>query len=177
MQLLRPWEYINALLFEDLGAIIGNLLSTGTVLFISAKVLFNMQIPPVGNMILFLVSAFLGFMLLFLVKILVAMICFWIIEASSLLILINTVINLLSGQFLPTWMMPQWLEKIMNALPFIWIYQKPISVYLGTAAEGYIVGIDYFQVLLMQLGWIIGLYILVLGIWRIAVKKLSVQGG
>ena len=86
-------------------------------------------------------------------------------------------INLLSGQFLPTWMMPQWLEKIMNALPFIWIYQKPISVYLGTAAEGYIVGNDYFQVLLMQLGWIIGLYILVLGIWRIAVKKLSVQGG
>ena len=177
VQLLRPWEYINALLFEDLGTIIGNLLSSGVVLFISAKLLFDMQIPPVANIILFLISAFLGFMLLFLVKILVAMVCFWVIEASSLLILISTVIDLLSGQFLPTWMMPEWLEKIMNALPFIWIYQKPISVYLGGGGDSGVAAVDYYQILLLQAGWIIGLYILVRLFWRIAVKKLSVQGG
>lgn len=177
VQLLRPWEYINALLFEDLGIIIGNLLSSGIVLFVSAKVLFNMQIPPVENILLFLLSAFLGFMLLFLVQILVAMACFWVIEASSLLILISVVIDLLSGQFLPSWLMPAWLEKIMNALPFIWIYQKPISIYMGTGRGSSVIETDYLRIILLQLGWIIGLYILVLGIWRIAVNKLSVQGG
>lgn len=177
VKLLRPWEYINVLLFEDLGTIVGNLLSSGLILFCAAKLLFDMQIPPVRNIVLFFVSAFLGFMLLFLVKILVAMICFWIIEASSLLILINTVVHLLSGQFMPTWLMPEWLQKIMNALPFIWIYQKPISIYLGASGDGSVVGSEYYQILLLQLGWIIGLYFLVLLIWRIAVNKLSVQGG
>ena len=73
--------------------------------------------------------------------------------------------------------MPEWLEKVMNALPFIWIYQKPISIYLGTAGEGSAMGLDYFRIILLQMGWIIGLYLLVLCIWRIAVKRLSVQGG
>lgn len=177
VELLRPWEYINALLFEDLGAIIGHLLSSGMLLFVTSKLLFNMQIPSIGNIILFFVSAFLGFLLLFLVKTLVAMACFWIVEASSLLILINVVINLLSGQFLPTWLMPVWLEKIMNALPFIWIYQKPISVYIGEAGGGLGVETEYFQILLLQLAWIVVLYMLVLWIWRVAVGKLSVQGG
>lgn len=177
VQLLRPWEYINALLFEDIGAIIGNLLSSGIVFIVSAKVLFNMQIPPVENIFLFLLSAFLGFMLFFLVGILVSMACFWVIEASSLLILISVVVDLLSGQFLPSWLMPAWLEKIMNVLPFVWIYQKPISIYMGSPGDSSVVGIDYFRIILLQLGWIIGLYVLVLVIWRIAVKKLSVQGG
>ena len=177
VQLLRPWEYINALLFEDIGTIIGNLLSSGSVFIVSAKVLFNMQIPPVENFFLFFLSAFLGFMLLFLVGILVSMACFWVIEASSLLILIGVVVDLLSGQFLPSWLMPAWLEKIMNVLPFVWIYQKPISIFLGNAGDYSGVGLDYFRIILLQLGWIIVLYILVLGVWRIAVKKLCVQGG
>lgn len=177
VQLLRPWEYINVLLFEDLGIIIGNLISSGMVLFVSAKLLFDMQIPPIENIFLFLLSAFLGFMLLFLVEVLVAMICFWVIEASSLLILISVVIDLLSGQFLPSWLMPSWFEKVMNALPFIWIYQKPISIYLVETGNASVVGAEYFRIILLQLGWIIGLYLLVFWIWRIAVNKLSVQGG
>ncbi len=177
VELLRPWEYINALLFEDLGTIIGHLLSSGMVLFITSKWIFDMRIPPTENVILFLVSAFLGFLVLFLVKTLVAMACFWIFEAYSLLFLIDVVIHLLSGQFLPAWLMPEWLEKIMNALPFIWIYQKPISVYMGEAGGGLSVQTEYVQVLLLQLGWIVFLYFLVLWIWRVAVSKLSVQGG
>lgn len=177
VELLRPWEYVNALLFEDLGTVMGHLLSSGMILFITSVLLFNMQIPSVKNFILFLVSALLGFLLLFLVKILVAMACFWIVEASSLLILINVVINLLSGQFLPSWLMPEWLEKVMNALPFIWIYQKPIGIFIGET--GGTVGFEtqYAQILLLQIGWIAVLYMLVLWIWRIAVSKLSVQGG
>ncbi|MBR3807658.1 MAG: ABC-2 family transporter protein [Lachnospiraceae bacterium] len=177
VELLRPWEYINALMFEDLGAIIGHLLSSGITLFATSKLLFDMRIPPIENMLLFVVSAFLGFLVLFLVKTIVAMACFWIIEASSLLILINVVIHLLSGQFLLAWLMPEWLEKIMNALPFIWIYQKPISIYIGEAGGAAEITIDYVQILLLQLGWIIFLYVLVLWIWRIAVDKLCVQGG
>ena len=177
VELLRPWEYINALLFEDLGTIIGNLLTKGVVLSIAALVLFGVSIPPAGNILLFFLSAFLGFLLLFLMYMLVAMMCFWFIEASMLLTLLDVIIKLLSGQFLPTWLMPAWLEKMMNALPFIWIYQKPISVFLGAAEGGAVIGSDYIKIVALQIGWIAVLYFVVLWVWRIAVDKLSVQGG
>lgn len=177
VELLRPWEYIKALLFEDLGTITGNLLSSGLVLFVTAKIVFDMRIPATVNILLFLVSALLGFLLLFLIKTLVAMACFWLIEASSLLILIDVVINLLSGQFLPAWLMPAWLEKIMNALPFIWIYQKPIVVYLGSSGSGMGVENGIYGVMLLQIFWIFILAIAVSLVWRTAVSKLSVQGG
>ena len=76
---------MNSLLFEDFGTIVANLASSGLVLFIMARLLFDMQIPPIGNIVLFLVSAFLGFLLLFLVKAIVAMACFWLTEAFYLL--------------------------------------------------------------------------------------------
>lgn len=177
VELLRPWEYINALLFEDLGTVIGNLLTKGVALFIVAQLVFDATIPPIGNIVMFFLSGFLGFLLLFLMYMLVAMMCFWFVEASMLLTLLDVVIRLLSGLFLPTWLMPGWLEKIMNALPFIWIYQKPISVYLGAADGGAVIGSEYFKIVALQSIWIVVLYVVVLRVWRIAVDKLSVQGG
>lgn len=175
IELLRPWEYINAMLFEDLGTIIGNLLSSGVVLIVTAKLLFDFYIPSVGSILLFFFSALLGFLVLFLVKTLVALSCFWLVEASALLVLVNVVVNLLSGQFLPSWMAPEWFEKIMNALPFIWIYQKPISIYMESVEAGG--NGEIYQILFMQFVWVVILYIVILKVWRIAVDKLSVQGG
>jgi ABC-2 type transport system permease protein len=170
VELLRPWEYMNSLLFEDFGTIVANLASSGLVLFIMARLLFDMQIPPIGNIVLFLVSAFLGFLLLFLVKAIVAMACFWLTEAFYLLILVDVVIDLLSGQFLPTW-----LERIMNALPFVWIYQKPISLYLSQEKTMFMK--EYVPLFLQQIAWAVFLYLMMYVVWHTAVKKLNVQGG
>ena len=175
VELLRPWEYINAILFEDLGTIIGNLLSSGLVLVVTAKILFSLYIPTARNILLFLISALLGFLVLFLVKTLVALACFWLVEANAFLILINVVVNLLSGQFLPSWLVPRWFEKIMNILPFIWIYQKPISIYMGVAETEAID--EICQILFMQFIWVVILYIVIMKVWQVAVNKLSVQGG
>ena len=175
VELLRPWEYIHAMLFEDLGTIAGNLISSGLVLFVTAKLVFNLYIPSVGNILLFMISALLGFLVLFLVRTLVALACFWLVEASALLILVNVVVNLLSGQFLPSWLVPDWFEKIMNALPFIWIYQKPISIYMGEVQAG--AGSGIYQIILMQIIWGVCLYLVIMKVWKIAVGKLSVQGG
>lgn len=177
VELLRPWEYMNSLLFEDLGTIIANLASSGFVLFIMARLLFDMRIPPMENIVLFLLSAFFGFLLLFLVKSMVAMTCFWFTEAFYLLVLIDVVIDLLSGQFLPTWLVPEWLEKIMNALPFVWIYQKPISIYLNESCEKTVFLKEYGGLFFQQIVWVIFFYLMMQMVWHIAVRKLNVQGG
>lgn len=177
MELLRPWEYIHAMLFEDIGTIAGNLMSSGLVLFLAGKIFFDVAIPPIGNVLLFLVSAALGFMVLFLLNTLVAMMCFWLMEASVFRILLEVIVSLLSGQFLPTWLVPQWMENIMNALPFVWIYQKPISVYLGASGTEVFRSREMIQIISIQLVWIVTLYLILFWLWKRAVKKLSVQGG
>lgn len=177
VELLRPWEYIHAMLFEDLGTIAGNLMSSGLILFLAGKIFFDVAIPPIGNILLFFVSAVLGFMVLFLVKNLISMLCFWLVEASMFLILIGVVINLMSGQFLPTWLVPSWMERIMNALPFVWIYQKPISVYLGASGTETFRSGEMLLIIGLQLMWILVLYLFLCWLWNRAVKKLSVQGG
>ena len=60
----------------------------------------------------------------------------------------------------------------MNVLPFVWMYEKPISIYLGQGIVG-----EYIKILFMQLLWIVALDLLLLWLWRVAVKKLCVQGG
>ena len=88
-----------------------------------------------------------------------------------LLTLLDVIIKLLSGQFLPTWLMPAWLEKMMNALPFIWIYQKPISVFLGAAEGGAVIGSDYIKIVALQIGWIAVLYVAGTMLWEKGKKK------
>ena len=176
VELLRPWNFMLSLFFEDLGNITGNILSGGIVLFLLSAVLFDLSLPSFGILFLFLEAVFFAYILVFLIKSIVAMISFWIVEASSLLILSNIVINLLSGQFLPALILPEWLEAKIQALPFVWIYQKPIEIYLSRL-NNQTVAVDYIQIAGMQAAWIAVLSAIAVVMWKKAAKKLSIQGG
>ena len=176
VELLRPWNYMLSLFFEDLGNIMGNILTGGIILYILSTVMFGLSMPSFGVFVMFFEAVFFAYILVFLIKSIVAMISFWIVEASSLLILSNIVINLLSGQFLPTWILPEWFEGKIQNLPFVWIYQRPIEIYLSDL-NNQILMYDYVQVIVMQIAWILILSILAMIMWKKATKKLSIQGG
>ena len=177
IELLRPWNYIVSLICEDIGYILGNLLSAGMALFVISRLIFKLVVPSIKNFCLFFIAVTLAFVILFLIRTIVAMACFWLIESSSLLILTNVIVNLLSGQFLPTWLMPDWLSNLMQSLPFVWIYQKPIGIYLSSLNSSSITSLEYINFFSMQIVWIILLCILAKFIWNKAITKLSIQGG
>lgn len=101
------------------------------------------------------------------------MICFWIMEAWSLLLLVDTIVLVLSGKFVPSWLMPEFFQQIMKCFPFIWIYQKPVELYLSDQFSA----MSLLALFGMYLFWILLLLLVTRIIWGRAANKMIVQGG
>lgn len=177
IEFIRPWNYLLSLVFVDLGVIISKILTIIVPIYIVSMLLFGLYVPGIIIIVLSICSIIFSFIILFLVSNIVSMICFWVTEAWSMLILLDIVVQFFSGQFLPSWIMPKIIENIMNIMPFIWISQKPVELYIAGLNGGNVDISQYLFCFKMQLIWIIILLVLVTFIWRIASRKLAVQGG
>lgn len=174
--LLKPWNYFLNLLSEDVGHIIVSCVTCMLPMIIITVLLFGSTIQidySANSIILFIISISLSFIILFLIYSIVHMISFWIIEASSLTFLLGVVISFFSGKFLPDWMMPDGIKWLMEKLPFIWIYQRPIELLLNPV----VLSKDITYVFLTQLLWIAVLALICVVMWRKAMNKLIIQGG
>lgn len=177
IEMIRPWNYLVSLMFEDIGVIFSKVLTVIIPIIILSVVFFQLFVPQALVILLFLVSIMFSFIILFLVSNIVSMICFWVTEAWSMLILLNVVIQFFSGQFLPSWIMPKAIENIMNSLPFIWISQKPVELYIAQIKGSGFMFSQYLSCFKVQFIWIIILLIITTSMWKIASRKLAVQGG
>lgn len=177
VELLRPLHYIGVLYFENLGEAFGKIVTVAIpVLIIS---IFFLKFPIIGIMqfSIWIICIFLSFILLFLIKAITELACFWFVEAWSLGYIVNTLIRLLSGSFLPSFLVTSNLEKAMNNLPFIWIYQKPIELYIEGVGQSTINLSAYYKIWGNQLLWILGLSMCVCFLWTSGRKKIMIQGG
>ena len=77
-----------------------------------------------------------------------------------------------SGSLIPLVMMPGWLQALAHAMPFAQAVYVPLSVLTG------IVPLSQMpQVWLVQVAWIAGLWVAARLIFRVAIRKVTVQGG
>lgn len=175
VSLLKPWNYIIAMLQENIGKMLANIFLVGLPVFLICYLLIGF-----GNFIFFdiikvMFTIILAFTILFLVRILVELSCFWVIESWSLVFLSDVIIRILSGSFIPSFIMPEWGKNIMQSLPFIWIYEMPIRIFLDNS-DG-LPGIHSGKVVLLQLFWIAVLSGIIAVVWNRGRKKIAVQGG
>jgi ABC-2 type transport system permease protein len=73
---------------------------------------------------------------------------------------------------IPLVMLPAWLQSIAYMLPFAQGTFVPISLLSGVTPLA-----DAPRLWLIQIAWIIGLYIASRVVFNIAVRKVTVQGG
>ena len=177
IELIRPWNYLVNLFFIDIGVICAKIITAILPIILISKIFFSLYIPSMVCLVLTMVSLMLSFIILFLISNIISMICFWITEAWSLILLLNVAVQFFSGQFIPSWIMPKWLRSLMDVLPFIWIYQKPAQLYiLGLNNYEYNYRI-YYECYCNQFLWILVLLFVAWVMWKGALKRLSVQGG
>lgn len=176
IDLLRPWNILVSLLVEDLGAIAVRVFTTVIPVSLLFTFIFQLKMPKILPLIGLIIATFIAIIILYLIKMCVSMICFWITEAWSFSILLDVVILIFSGKFVPSWLMPESMEKVMNFLPFIWTCEKPVKIYLDCLNEDQF-SFDSFSFLLSQLVWLAILILILCIIWKRALKKLAVQGG
>ncbi len=172
-ELLRPMDFLGAQLSQAIGsACIEGLISSCVALLISF--LFLNIMPPQTPLMFgfFLLSVCLGFLIKFLLSYLVALLCFYTINALGLVWAQTAVINLFSGALIPLAFFPDWLRQIILLTPFQGIVYTPVALYLGK-----IPGTEVWRALGTQLIWTIILWLVARWFWRISIRQLDIQGG
>lgn len=102
----------------------------------------------------------------------VELVSFWTVETSGLTNVYGFVVQLLSGALVPLWFFPAWARGALLALPFAAAISTPLSLYVGRIPVG-----RAPIAVAAQLFWLIGLAALLRGLWRLAQRRVVVQGG
>jgi ABC-2 type transport system permease protein len=173
MDLLKPINFRLYLFSMHLGTLAFRIIMQFIPAFIVSAYIF--RILPVFSLQMFfyfLLSAIMGYLILYNLNYIVWMSTFWFYWSFSLVTIKDALIMVLSGALVPLWFMPTWLTDIIAFTPFGYIFSTPILIYLGMMPES-----DIFDNLTRQFVWIVILFLVGKGLWLMAKNKLVIQGG
>lgn len=159
ISLIRPMSYRYRLLASSFGNFLASAILMFIPLWIMSVILLNVTLgiffPGMINMLLFLLSAVLSFMIADSLNFLIGEISIFTNALFGLMIIKNVVLSFLSGSLLPSSYFPNWLNQILRFLPFQSMIEKPIMLYLGRLETKEII-----YTFLTQIMWVIILSIL-----------------
>jgi ABC-2 type transport system permease protein len=172
IELLRPLNFQFAAYIRGL-AEMGFALFTKIPLFIVALLVFRLQLPSDPLVWLcFVVALLLGQSVIFCFDWLFACLAFYSTEVWGLGVLRGGIGYFFSGGLIPISIMPGWLQGLAAAMPFAQAVYAPIGLLSGAIPLS-----DAPRVWLVQLIWLGGLGFISNRLFRIAVRKVTVQGG
>jgi ABC-2 type transport system permease protein len=172
-ELLKPISIRGMMLAEDVGNICFKMIFRFVpALGIAIFTVGILKPATMLNMLGFIVSIGLGFMILWCIGFIVQTTAFWLINVWSIRTIKNVLVNILSGALFPLWFMPQWMAKIIDCTPFSSIYFTPVQIYLGQIS-----GTQMINTYIRQLFWILLLLLIGECLWKKGIKKLVIQGG
>jgi ABC-2 type transport system permease protein len=170
--LLRPINFQGMNYAQSLGSLVTEL-TLQIPMAIVAILFFGLRLPhDLPTWAAFLISALLGYTVMFFFNWFLACFTFYTTEIWGLGVLIEGMTFFLSGALVPIVMMPEWLQNIVLAVPFAQALAVPVSLLTGITPLS-----DAPQVWLNQILWIIGMWIVSTLFFRIAIRKITVQGG
>lgn len=173
VDLLKPIDFQTARFSETLGT---SLLEGGMSLIL--LVIFSSFISGVALphsllvYVLFAISLLGAIVVKFGIVYLAALLCFWSTGSMGIVWTRIAVTNLLSGALVPLAFFPDWLERVALLLPFQSIIHTPTMIFLeqaGTIESLKLIGIQYF--------WGAALWLAGKGMWKWAVRQVTIHGG
>ncbi len=172
VELLRPVDFQLRSYVENL-AQLAVFVVQQLPLFLIAWLVFGLQFPSdLLTWLVFAVTLVLGQSVLFFFDWLFACLAFYSTETWGLSVVRIGVATFFSGALVPLTMMPDWLQTIAAALPFAQTVFVPVAFLSGITPLA-----SFPQVLLIQLAWLLALLVVSRAFFRVAVRKVTVQGG
>jgi len=172
-ELLLPVSFKGRMLADNFGNSLFQLIFHFTPALIVVVLAGGIAYPTgLINFFLFLVSALLGYGVLWSISYTVQMCSFWLVNVWSIVTIKNVFVNVLAGSMIPLWFMPGWMRGVMEFTPFSSIYFTPIQIYLGELNPE-----EILKKCVIQLVWIVLISLIGDGLWKKGRKKLVVQGG
>jgi len=172
VELTRPLDMQMRILVESF-AELGTFLIQRLPLFGIAWLVFGLKLPSSpaawGACLLSLV---LGQIVLFLFDWTFACLAFYVTETWGLSVVRVGVGAFFSGALVPLAMMPGWMQKLAAAMPFAQALSVPVSFLSGITPAGAAPGLW-----LIQLIWLGALLLISRLVFRVAIRRVTVQGG
>lgn len=160
-----PMSFFRQFIYDEIGESVYSFI--GISVFVVFTMFFKVQgLPQLGITIIMLILS--GFMSI-LIAIIVFSLSFLLMSEKCAKALLTCVSDLLSGTMLPLVLLPKWFRSLCYYTPFPYLIDAPISILLGEEIQTNIV--------LMQLIWIVILYITGKLVLNCTLKSVVVYGG
>lgn len=173
VDMMRPVNIFKVFFAENLGSVTALIFQNLIPIFIIGSLIIKLPVPASAtDALIFIVSMILAFFINWYLAVIFGMWAFKIIEMNALIQVKKHLIRLLSGSMIPIWFFPDWLRNILECLPFVYIYQMPISIYIGQYTLE-----SLRRGLLIQTLWVIVLFILKSYLEKRVTKSVMIQGG
>ena len=132
---IKPVDVFLIYFSEDLGNMITSLAQRVAPVLLCSALFIVAPLPKSAfHFVLFLCSAILSFLLLWIISALFGLLYFKVIDMGPLGSVKDYLIKILAGTFVPIWFFPSVVQKVLNFLPFIYTYQLPLSIYIGRSS-------------------------------------------
>lgn len=127
-----------------------------------------------GNIILFLIALTCSYFLLYEFQIILTSISIKTMELNGIIHFFHAVVMLLSCQILPIDMYPGFIQNIINALPFKYVFYFPLSILISD------IPFDlntFFNSLVGEVSWMIIIGAICVVMWKHNKRTVCIQGG
>ena len=176
MNLIKPIDYRMSLISMAVGNMLYRLLTPEIFVWIGIEIYkvfwLGMDVISLKNIIVYLLSCALSFLIFVLFDFCFGMIAFFTTYIFGLMLVKDAILKLLTGQLIPISLFPLVFQKFFDFLPFSSMVYTPVMIYLGKYS-----GEELIYALGRQLFWVIFLYALGSVIWKQVTKRLVVLGG
>jgi ABC-2 type transport system permease protein len=170
---IRPTNILMCYLAEDIGIAMGALITKILPMLLLISIFFYAPLPASWlSFLLFIFSLILSFGISWLIDALVGVMHIKLFDLGSIGFIKDAIILLISGSIVPTWFFPEKIRIILGFLPFQYIYQTPLGIYIGKYSPNEIIAS-----LIIQGLWVCLLLFWLDFIWKRYSKHVLVQGG
>ena len=171
--MMKPVNIFGVYFAEDIGNIIALIFQNMLpILIIGALMIKVPRMADVRDLPLFILSVAESFLIHWLIAALFGMIAFTAVNIDALIQVKKHLLRLLSGSIIPIWFFPSGAARVLQSLPFVYIYQLPLSIYIGRGDRAQQLGQMRIQSL-----WLVILAGLFFYAQNRAARKVMVQGG
>jgi ABC-2 type transport system permease protein len=171
--LMKPIDFMFQVMARDFGATVVRLTFYLVPPFLIAYFLFDLMLPTsLLQVLAFALSLVQAWVILFFCNFLFGLISFKTLDLTGFSFTYWAMVRFASGQIIPLWMYPDFLQPLLYALPFQAVFYTPLAIFTGLHSGGAI-----GNALLIQTAWIVGLFIATRLIWSRIHRHLVVQGG
>ena len=125
-----------------------------------------------GAFILFLISLIIGSMMMSAIAMIAVALIFRTASPKGVVSLIHTISGLLGGLFIPLPLMPQQIQNVINYLPFRFVTDLPLRIYIGNVSC--LTGLMFILIAVL---WLVALITIGQLLVKLVCKTAIIQGG